>query len=74
MPTITTTTALSDTTTTTSNSMKSSLLGTYLQNDKKKAVINIYSKMENNKKWKLGSGRYVEDVMQQLVECLDFEW
>lgn len=71
--TSTTNSTESSTITTTTNSTKSSSLGTLLQNNKKKAVLNIYIKMENNKKWKLSSGRYVEDVMQQLVQCLNFE-
>lgn len=50
----------------------SSALGVKLVEAKKADVLAIYEDMDNKLKWKLKSGRYVEDVMKLLVVELNY--
>lgn len=50
----------------------SSALGVKLVEAKKAEVLAIYEDMDNRLKWKLKSGRYVEDVMKLLVVELNY--
>lgn len=44
-----------------------STLGTLLSETQRDAALLTYKKIEDEQKWKLKSGRYVEDVMQSVV-------
>lgn len=54
-------------------SEKSSSLGSILNKDKKLEVVNKYKKMNNDLKWQLNSGRFLENVMLKFVNHLNNE-
>lgn len=54
-------------------SRSSSTLGILLTESKKEAALSLFESMEDGQKWKLRSGRCVEDVMKSFVQELDFE-
>ncbi|KAK4512001.1 uncharacterized protein ATC70_004000 [Mucor velutinosus] len=55
------------------SSSSGSSLGIPITDVKKDAALSFFNGMQNGHKWKLKSGRYVEDVMKDFVQSLDFE-
>ncbi|GAN10038.1 hypothetical protein MAM1_0315d09572 [Mucor ambiguus] len=58
---------------TTSSSKSKSKLGTLLSNKNRQIALDLYNQMENTNKWKLTSGRFVEDVMHNVLLTQPFE-
>lgn len=57
-----------------SKSTRRSSLGTVLSEQKRQSALNLYESMDNDKKWRLVcSGRYVENVMADVVRRQRFE-
>ncbi|KAL0140078.1 hypothetical protein V8B55DRAFT_1503950 [Mucor lusitanicus] len=68
--------SLKSVTTSSSNSATSSSkskLGTLLSNQNRQIALDLYNQMEDTNKWKLTSGRFVEDVMHSVLLSQPFE-
>lgn len=56
-----------------SRSRSKSSLGTPLTESRKDDALLLYKDMDDENKWRLTSGRFVEDVMCEFVQTLNFE-
>lgn len=56
-----------------SSSSSTSKLGTIISTIDKNKCIDLFQTFEEEKMWKLSSGRYVEIIMKEMLENLNYE-